>query len=260
MPLITHLVYLSALLSLLPFTLATIFSPRISTCRSSTASNVDPSSLINITQAWAQIFPPDRARELNLAGSEEDKNVLRINLLGETGKELVGFSNETGKLGECGGFWQSLITITQRLEPKSHLTLTCIRPPFSHPLPKDRRPHLQRLVHRHIPLQLPLPGLSTPLRLHPSEHDLLPPLPRSLGDQHLHPPFIPLRSIHLGKRIPNRRLERPAHRTRLHPILPLPLLPIRLVLVHDPLDPRGSSNRVLDLIMGRKVRGRLGRR
>jgi hypothetical protein len=95
-----HLVHLSTLLSLLPSTLATIYSPRISTCRSSTASNVDPSSLINISQAWAQIFPPDRARQLNLAGSDEDKNVLRINLLGETGKELVGFSNETGKLGE----------------------------------------------------------------------------------------------------------------------------------------------------------------
>ena len=102
MPLTTHLVYLSTLLSLLPFTLATIYSPRISTCRSSTtAANIDPSSLINISQAWAQIFPPDRAAQLNLAGSEEGKNVLRINLLGETGKELVGFSNETGKLGEC---------------------------------------------------------------------------------------------------------------------------------------------------------------
>lgn len=77
---------------------AFIYSPSISRCGVS-SSSTDPSALINISQAWAQIFPPARAKELELAGSESGMNVLRINLIGETGSDLVGFSNETGKLG-----------------------------------------------------------------------------------------------------------------------------------------------------------------
>lgn len=85
-------------LSCLNTAAASIYSPSISRCGVS-SSDTDPSSLINISQAWAQIFPPARAKELSLAGSESGKNVLRINLIGETGSDLVGFSNETGKLG-----------------------------------------------------------------------------------------------------------------------------------------------------------------
>jgi hypothetical protein len=93
-------------LSSLSTAAASIYSPSISRCGVS-SSDTDPSSLINISQAWAQIFPPARAKELTLAGSESGKNVLRINLIGETGSDLVGFSNETGKLGPSGGIvWQ----------------------------------------------------------------------------------------------------------------------------------------------------------
>lgn len=182
---------LLSVLAFLSLAAASIYSPSISRCGVS-SSNINPSTLINISQAWAQIFPPDRARELELAGSESGMNVLRINLIGETGENIVGFSNETGKLGRS----TSIKSDQMYLVPSADNTTI---EPCSDPLSKDRGPHLQCLVHRDIPVQLALPRLSPSLPVHPAEHDLLPAHRRPPRHQHLGPAFTPLRTSHLGK-------------------------------------------------------------
>lgn len=67
---------------------------RVTSCAGST--NAAPANLINITRAWAQIVPGDRARELALPGA--GKRVLRLDFIGETGDTFEGFDNATGKL------------------------------------------------------------------------------------------------------------------------------------------------------------------
>jgi hypothetical protein len=95
-----HLIYLALIfLTVLPSSTAYLFSPSISTCRTNDPS-VNASRLININQAWAQIIQPDRAAELGLIDAESGKRVLRVNLIGDVGSQIDGFSNDTGKLGQ----------------------------------------------------------------------------------------------------------------------------------------------------------------
>jgi hypothetical protein len=52
-----------------------------------------------ISDVLANIVPAEEASEEGLQGN--GVSVLRINLIGETGSELVGYNNDTNKLGEC---------------------------------------------------------------------------------------------------------------------------------------------------------------
>lgn len=83
-------------LAFVPLTNARIFSPRIEDCHSPSPGE-DPSRLVNLTRALAQIVPAQEAQTLGLSG-KEGQDVVRIDLFGETGQEIVGFDNVTGKL------------------------------------------------------------------------------------------------------------------------------------------------------------------
>lgn len=88
--------FITIFLAYLPLANARIFSPRIQNCHSPFAGE-DPTRLVNFTRALAQLVPAQEAQTLGLNG-KEGQDVVRIDLFGRTGQEIVGFDNVTGKL------------------------------------------------------------------------------------------------------------------------------------------------------------------
>lgn len=53
---------------------------------------------MNVTNIYANVVPGSEAARLKLVGNGH--NVLRVDLIGVTGQEVLGYDNNTNKLGE----------------------------------------------------------------------------------------------------------------------------------------------------------------
>ena len=89
---------LTACLTLFGTTLATPLRPTFSSCLDSYSPQAPESARLVVSDVLANIVPADEAREEGLQG--DGVQVLRINLMGDAGSELVGYDNATNKLGE----------------------------------------------------------------------------------------------------------------------------------------------------------------
>lgn len=78
--------------------LATPLRPTFSSCLSSYSPQAPEAARLSVSDVYATIVSEDEASEEGLQGN--GVQVLRINLLGETSSELVGYDNDTNKLGE----------------------------------------------------------------------------------------------------------------------------------------------------------------
>lgn len=78
--------------------LATPLRPTFSSCLNSYAPQAPESARLAISDVLAKIVSSDEASEEGLQGN--GAQVLRINLLGETQSELLGYDNATNKLGK----------------------------------------------------------------------------------------------------------------------------------------------------------------
>ncbi|KAK8864265.1 hypothetical protein IAR55_001511 [Kwoniella newhampshirensis] len=76
--------------------LATPLEPTFSSCLSSFSPVAAGASLLNITNVYAAIVSGEEARQQGLTGDAHA--VLRVDLVGVTGAELVGYDNTTNKL------------------------------------------------------------------------------------------------------------------------------------------------------------------
>lgn len=72
--------------------------PTFSSCESNynAAAGIEQ---LNVTGVYANLVPGYRAAELGLAG--EGSDVLRVDLVGVVGSQVIGFDESTNKLGEC---------------------------------------------------------------------------------------------------------------------------------------------------------------
>lgn len=118
--------------------LATPLQPTFSSCLSSYPPVAPASSQLDITNIYANLVPGTQASQLGLVGGGHD--VLRVDLIGTTGAEVLGYDNGTNKLG-------------QRWHRYRDELLT----PCSDALHDNRYGQLQCLLLHFMALQLPVP-------------------------------------------------------------------------------------------------------
>lgn len=76
---------------------AALLQPTFSTCEN--YYNAAPGvNRLNVTNVYAEYVHGARARQLSLPG--EGSDVLRVDLIGTVGSEVIGYDNGTNKLGE----------------------------------------------------------------------------------------------------------------------------------------------------------------
>lgn len=83
---------------LLGTTLATPLRPTFTSCLDSYAPQAPESARLVVNDVLASIVSAEEANEEGLQG--DGVQVLRINLIGETATDLLGYDNATNKLGE----------------------------------------------------------------------------------------------------------------------------------------------------------------
>lgn len=93
---------LASWLCLLGPTLATPLHPTFSSCLNSYLPQAPEAARLRVNDVYANIVPEQEASEEGLQGN--GVQVLRINLIGETDSELVGYDNATNKLGQSSPF------------------------------------------------------------------------------------------------------------------------------------------------------------
>ena len=126
--------------------LATPFQPTFSSCLSSYPA-IPGASQINVTNVYANLVSADEASKLGLSG--DGHNVLRMNLIGVTGQEIVGYDNSTNKLGKRDPPLRDLLTrCSDALHDHDHCQHKCL---FFH------RMAVQLFVSAHIANAI-LPG------------------------------------------------------------------------------------------------------
>jgi hypothetical protein len=78
---------------------AALLQPSYRSCLSSYSPIASGNGLLNITGVYAELVSAQEAAKIGL--QQGTQGVLRVDLIGVTGEELVGYDNTTNKLGKC---------------------------------------------------------------------------------------------------------------------------------------------------------------
>lgn len=78
---------------------AALLQPSYRSCLSSYSPIASGNGLLNVTGVYAELVSAQEAAKIGL--EQGTQGVLRVDLIGVTGEEVVGYDNTTNKLGEC---------------------------------------------------------------------------------------------------------------------------------------------------------------
>jgi hypothetical protein len=78
---------------------AALLQPSYRSCLSSYSPIASGIGLLNVTGVYAELVSAQEAAKIGL--QQGTQGVLRVDLIGVTGEEVVGYDNITNKLGRC---------------------------------------------------------------------------------------------------------------------------------------------------------------